>query len=113
MRRKAQTTMEELWLVTTTLPDEATASTLAHALVEQRLAACVQLLPGVRSVYRWQGVVEEAQEVLLVIKTVAARYPALEEAIRMAHPYAVPEIVAVPAVRGLPAYLQWVNDETK
>ena len=102
----------ETLLVITTLPDAASAHALAQALVEQRLAACVNVLAPCRSVYRWQGKVEDAEEVPLLIKTAAARYAALEAAIRAAHPYELPEIVAVPLAGGLPGYLAWVAAET-
>jgi periplasmic divalent cation tolerance protein len=99
-------------LVLTNLPDADSAHALAAALVEQRLAACVNILAPCRSVYRWEGKVEDASEVPLLIKTTAARYPALEAAIRARHPYELPEIVAVPIAHGLPAYLDWVASET-
>jgi len=99
-------------LVTTNLPDAARARALAARLVEQRLAACVNILPPCRSIYRWQGKVEEAEEVPLLIKTRAACYPALEAAIRAGHPYELPEIVAVRIENGLPEYLNWVATET-
>jgi periplasmic divalent cation tolerance protein len=99
-------------LILTNLPDEASAQTLASRLVEARLAACVNILAPCRSVYRWQGAVEDAREVPLLIKTTVARYPALEAAIRASHPYELPEIIAVPIVRGLPDYLSWVAAET-
>jgi periplasmic divalent cation tolerance protein len=102
----------ETLLVFTNLPDADTARALAARLIEQRLAACVNMLAPCRSVYRWQGQVEEAQEVPLLIKTTTARYAALEAAIRAAHPYELPEIVAVPLAQGLPAYLAWVAAET-
>lgn len=100
-------------LVFTNCPDQATAELLAAALVELRLAACVSILAPCGSVYRWQGVVERADEVPLLIKTTAERYAALEAEIQARHPYELPEIVAVPVDRGLPAYLQWVRDETR
>lgn len=99
-------------LVLTNLPDQAAARALARTLVEQRLAACANILAQCHSVYRWQGGLEEASEVPLLIKTTAARYAALQAAIRAAHPYELPEIIAVPVTRGLPAYLQWVEGET-
>ena len=99
-------------LVLTNLPDEDTARTLAGTLVESRLAACVNILAPCRSVYRWEGKVEDASEVPLLIKTTAERYPALEAAIRQYHPYELPEIVAVPIEHGLPDYLRWVISET-
>ncbi len=99
-------------LVFTNLPDRDAALGLARALVERRLAACVNVLGGCTSVYRWQGDVEEAAEVPVLVKTRAARYPELEALIRELHPYELPEIVAVPVVRGLPEYLDWVAEET-
>ena len=102
---------QETLLVTISCPAEA-AEGLATALVEQRLAACVSLVPGVRSVYRWQGQVERAAETLLIAKTSGARYAELEAEVRRRHPYELPEIVAVNVAGGLPAYLQWVHDST-
>ena len=104
--------MTDALVVLTNLPDAASAQALASRLVELRLAACVNILAPCRSVYRWQGAVEDAEEVPLLIKTTAERYAALEAEIRNRHPYELPEIVAVPLVRGLPAYLEWVAAET-
>lgn len=100
-------------LVFTNCPDEDTANAIALAVVEEKLAACVNILPRVQSVYRWQGAVESATEIPLLIKSTVEAYPALEAAIRARHPYEVPEIVAVPVERGLPAYLDWVAAETR
>ena len=100
-------------LVLTNLPDRETAERLAGALVEQRVAACVNILAPCRSVYRWKGAVQQEEEHPVLIKTTAERYPALEAAIRAAHPYELPEIIAVPIERGLPAFLAWVDAETK
>lgn len=105
--------MEQAIMVLTNLGDMESARTLARALVERRLAACVNLLPGVQSVYRWQGVVEEAAEVTMLIKTSAARYAELEQAIRQLHPYELPEIISAPVAAGLPAYLEWIVQETR
>jgi periplasmic divalent cation tolerance protein len=99
-------------LVFTNLPDRASAEKFAAALVEQRVAACVNVLAPCRSVYRWQGAVRQVEEHPVLIKTTRERYAALEAAIRAAHPYELPEIVAVPIERGLPAYLEWVIAET-
>jgi periplasmic divalent cation tolerance protein len=99
-------------LVLTNCPDEESANAIALALVEERLAACVNILPRVQSVYRWQGAVESATEIPLFIKSTATNYPALEAAIRNRHPYQVPEIIALPVDRGLPAYLDWIASET-
>lgn len=90
----------------------AQADALAAALVEARAAACVSLVPGLRSVYRWNGAVEHAEETLLLAKTTTAAYPALEALVRTKHPYELPEIIAVEIAAGLPAYLQWLADET-
>src|ERR1035437_464748 len=103
----------DVLLVITNLPDAASAQALASSLIEQRLAACVNILAPCRSVYRWQGKIEAAEEVPLLIKTTAERYAALELAIRAQHPYELPEIVAVPLSGGLPAYLSWVAEETR
>jgi periplasmic divalent cation tolerance protein len=102
----------ETLLVITNLPDRDAAMKLAQALVQQRLAACVNVLSGCTSVYRWQGAEEQADEVPVLIKTRAARYAELEASIRALHPYELPEIIAVPVVRGLPEYLDWVTEET-
>ena len=99
-------------LLLNTCPDLETARKLARALVEQRLAACVNILPGVQSVYTWQGQVEEGGESLLLIKTRAALYPQVEDLVRREHPYEVPELVALDLVGGLPAYLQWLGEST-
>jgi len=100
-------------LVLTNLPERAAAERLAGLLVEKRLAACVNILAPCRSVYRWQGAVRHDEEHPMLIKTTAERYPALEQELRAGHPYELPEIIAVPIERGLPAYLQWVAAETK
>lgn len=95
----------------TTLPDTAAAQKIAAQIVERRLAACVNVLAPCRSVYRWQGKVEQAEEVPLLIKTAAETYAALEAFIRAHHPYELPEIVAVRSDRGLPEFLAWVAAE--
>jgi len=100
-------------LVLTNLPDRAAAERVADLLIAGRLAACVNILAPCRSVYRWEGAVQHDEEHPLLIKTTAERYPALEKALRAAHPYELPEIVAIPIERGLPAYLDWVATETK
>jgi periplasmic divalent cation tolerance protein len=96
-------------LVITNFPDEALAERTARTLVEQRLAACVNVLPAMRSIYRWQGSVESEHEHLLLIKARRADYAALETRIRDLHPYDVPEVIAVPIVAGLDAYLAWID----
>ena len=100
-------------LVFTNLPDRASAERLAELLLEQRLAACVNILAPCRSVYRWKGAVQHDEEHPMLIKTSAERYGALEQALREGHPYELPEIIAVPIEQGLPAYLDWVAAETK
>ena len=95
-------------LVLSTAPDRASAERIARSLVESRLAACVNLVPGIRSVYRWEGEVEEADEVLLVAKTTAARLEELERALVGLHPYDVPECVALDPSRVEASYLAWL-----
>jgi periplasmic divalent cation tolerance protein len=102
---------QEILLVLTNLPDHGAAEKLAHALIEEKVAACVNILGACTSVYRWQGVIENAMEVPLLIKTTAARYAALEAVVRRLHPYELPEIIAVPLAHGLPGYLKWVTGE--
>lgn len=102
----------ETLLVLTNCPDEETANSIALAVIEAQLAACVNILPRVQSIYRWQGVVESATEIPLFIKSTAANYPALEKLIAGLHPYETPEIIALPITQGLPAYLNWVAAET-
>ncbi len=100
-------------IVITSLPDRESAEKLASLLVDRRLAACVNLLPPCDSVYRWRGEIQRDEEHPLLIKTTEDRYAALEVLIRANHPYELPEIIAVPIVQGLPAYLQWVESETR
>lgn len=92
-----------------TCPDGERAQAIAGALVEGQFAACVSITAPITSVYCWDGRVETAGEVLLLIKTTRDRYPALEQALRELHPYEVPEIIAVPVERGLHDYLEWVR----
>ncbi len=99
-------------LVLTTFPDRERAREAAGLLLDERLAACVSVLPPVESHYVWEGERRCEEEVAVLIKTVAERYPRLEERLRERHPYAVPEIVAVPVARGLPAYLEWVAQQS-
>ncbi len=104
--------MAEVLLALSTLPDETLATALAKTLVEERLAACVNILPGIRSVYAWQGELCDDNEVLMMIKTTNVRLPALRERLSALHPHDVPELIALPVVDGLPPYLQWVNQCT-
>jgi len=96
-------------LIFCTCPTAEVAERLARSLVDESLAACVNILPGVRSVYRWQGEVEVAQEHLLLIKSPCSAYPAIEAAIKARHPYDVPEIVAIDIDRGAADYLKWID----
>ena len=96
-------------LVLCTCPDADTANELAVGLVEQRLAACVNVLPGVTSVYGWEGRVEKSSEQLLLIKTEAAGLPGLEAFIKQQHPYEVPEIIAIPIEGGSQDYFDWIS----
>ncbi|TDR80346.1 divalent-cation tolerance protein CutA [Paludibacterium purpuratum] len=98
-------------LVFCNVPDRAQAERIAQALVAGRLAACVNILAPCRSVYRWEGKVESADEIPLIIKTTDDAYPQLEQQLRALHPYQVPEIVACDIVVGLPDYLTWVGGQ--
>ena len=100
-------------VVLTNLPNHDAAENMARFLVESQLAACVNVLSPCRSIYRWKGLVEEADEVPLLIKTTEERYAALESAIRARHPYELPEIIALPVVNGLTDYLAWLAAETQ
>jgi len=91
-----------------TFPSSDVAAKAAKEVVEARLAACANILPQVHSIYRWEGKVESADEALAIFKLNANRYPEFEQKIRSMHPYEVPEIVAFPVSKGLPAYLEWV-----
>jgi periplasmic divalent cation tolerance protein len=102
---------EAVVVVLTALPPALDARAFAHGLLDARLAACVSLLPGATSVYRWQGKIEEGTETIALLKTTAARVPLLREHMVSQHPYDVPELVVLEASDGLPAYLQWVREE--
>jgi periplasmic divalent cation tolerance protein len=103
--------MNEVLLVITNLPDRATAERIAETLVTEHAAACVNIMAECTSIYRWQGKIEHAGEVPLLIKTTRAAYPQLESALRSLHPYEVPEIIALAVDAGLPEYLNWVAQE--
>lgn len=96
-------------LILCTCPDQSTAEKLAHQLVTEKLAACVNILPNLTSIYQWQENIETANECLLMIKTKKDQYQAIENWIRANHPYELPEIIAVSINHGLPEYLQWIN----
>ncbi|WP_456411801.1 divalent-cation tolerance protein CutA [Oceanithermus sp.] len=96
-----------------TVPDEEAARRIARALVEEGLAACVNLIPGLTSIYTWQGKMHEDAEWLLLAKTTAEAYPRLEARVSELHPYEVPEVLALPVERGLDRYLAWVQQNVK
>lgn len=100
-------------IVYCTCPDAASADALAQALVSERLAACVNVLPGVRSTYRWQGKVDTSDEVLLLIKTTRGRLDALSARVQALHPHELPEVLAVEVHGGLAPYLDWVAEQTR
>lgn len=96
-----------------TCPDADTANRIADTLVAERLAACVNLVPGLRSVYRWRGAIESADEVLLLVKTTRERLAALTARIGALHPHELPEVIAVEVAGGLAAYLDWVAEQAR
>jgi len=98
--------------VLTNLPDSGSAFNLAREVVRLRLAACANVLPAATSFYRWEGKIEQATEHPVLMKSTRERYPELEAAIRKAHPYTLPEIIAWPIEPGLPGYLAWVEQES-
>jgi len=100
------------YLVLVTAPPDA-GRELARKLVEERLAACVNQVPGIRSVYRWEGKLEEDEEVLLLIKTTGERLEALMKRVPELHPYRVPEVLALPVAQGHPPYLAWLAEATR
>ncbi|HEX9575999.1 MAG TPA: divalent-cation tolerance protein CutA [Myxococcales bacterium] len=105
--------MTDALLVFTTLPSADKAAELAKALVEERLAACANLLPAIRSIYRWQGKLQDENEVLVLLKTRAEHLERLKLRILELHPYEVPEVLAVPVEAGYQPYLDWLAGETK
>ncbi|GAB4232459.1 MAG: divalent-cation tolerance protein CutA [Acidobacteriota bacterium] len=105
--------MSEVSVVFSTVPNPETGAEIARTLVEERLAACVNILAGLRSVYHWRGRVEDDSEALLIIKTTGTRLDRLFERLKELHPYEVPEMLALPVHQGWPDYLDWVRTETK
>ncbi len=103
----------EALLVYCTCPDDETANMLAERLVSKQLAACVNIINGLQSVYAWQGKIETSSEALLLIKTTTTAYEALQTQLREHHPYELPEIVAVSITAGLPGYLEWINKSVR
>jgi len=96
-------------LVVCTCPTHSAATGIATALLEERIAACVNQVPGIKSMYRWEGRVKQDDEVLLLIKTTSQMFPRLEETISKLHPYELPEIIGVPLSAGTDAYLNWIK----
>ena len=99
-------------MVLVTVGSEVEATSIARALVGQRLVACVNILPGIRSVFQWEGKVTEEHEFLLVAKTVSHAFERVAAAVKSLHSYSVPEVIALPIQHGLPEYLSWVRDAT-
>ncbi len=99
-------------MVLSTFPDAEKAAEVARVLVDEQLAACVNLVPAIRSIYRWQGAVHDDAEALAIIKTTAERYPALAARLAALHPYEVPEILALPLADGHPPYLAWLASQS-
>ena len=104
---------QDIFVILSTCPDAATAERLGRTLVEEALAACVNVLPGLRSIYRWNDAVQSDEEALMIIKTTAACLAAARERLVELHPYEVPEAVALPVVDGHHAYLAWVASSTR
>ncbi|UCF18517.1 MAG: divalent-cation tolerance protein CutA [Gemmatimonadota bacterium] len=100
-------------LILVTAPDVQVAEGLARRLVEERLVACVNILPGLRSIYRWQGEVEDSAEALLLLKARRVDVPEISERVRALHPYQTPEVIATEIVDGLADYLDWIGAETE
>jgi periplasmic divalent cation tolerance protein len=109
----ASSSPDEIIVVLVTAPNAEVAGALAHAVVGEKLAACVNIVPGLRSIYRWQGKLCDDQEVLCLVKTRRGLFPALRQRIVALHPYDVPEVIALPVVDGSAPYLAWVNGETR
>ena len=105
--------MLEPILIMTNFPVKKGAVALAEALIDQHLAACVNVLSPCTSIYRWQGTVESVDEIPILIKTLRQHYDRVEQLIKIMHPYELPEVIMVPILNGLPAYLQWIANETQ
>ncbi len=104
--------MADIVLVLSTFANRQDALRIGSVVVEERLAACINILPGVQSIYRWKGEIENADETLTLIKTTEQSFPALRDRIKELHPYETPEIIAVPIVAGLAQYLGWIGEQT-
>jgi periplasmic divalent cation tolerance protein len=105
--------MSSFVIVLTTFPAEGNADVLARMLIDERLAACVNILPPMQSIYRWEGKVDDATERQLIIKTAASRVDALKQKIADVHPYELPEFVVIPILDGSEKYLGWLSDSTR
>jgi periplasmic divalent cation tolerance protein len=104
--------MENIIQIVTTADNRSILEKIGRNLVEKRLIACAQILGPIQSIYRWKGTVENANEWLLLMKSKASLYPAIEEEIRRQHPYELPEIIAIDIDKGLAGYLDWIANET-
>ncbi|HTE42791.1 MAG TPA: divalent-cation tolerance protein CutA [Steroidobacteraceae bacterium] len=107
------TTKEKVILSVTTLSNQEAAEAFGRGLVEAGVAACVNILPGVRSIYRWEGQVESAAEVLLLIKTTEAKWAELQAVVAESHPYELPELIAIPVCAGSEKYLEWIRHSVR
>jgi periplasmic divalent cation tolerance protein len=105
--------MTDALVVLVTVPTHERAAEIARALVAERLAACGNVVPGLRSIYRWEGEIHEDGEALLLLKTTRARFEALRDRVLALHPYDVPEVIALPVEAGSAAYLGWIAAETR
>ena len=105
--------MTQVCVVLVTAPNEEKAAELAHALVGEKLAACVNIVPRARSIYRWESDVKDEAEALLVVKTSADRFEALHQRVLALHPYQVPEVLRLEVAQGHLPYLDWVRDSTR
>ncbi len=104
--------MTDAIVILSTVPDAEKAAEIARALVEEHLVACVNIIPGLRSIYRWEGKLADDAEVLCVIKTARDRFDQVAARIKALHPYSVPEVIALPVVKGFEPYLDWVRKST-
>jgi len=104
---------DKFHIVLCTCPDQATARKIATILLEKQQCACVNILPGVESIYKWQGKIESSEEYLIIIKSIKEAYPAIEQLILTNHPYELPEIIAVSIETGLPNYLSWIKNNVE
>ncbi|EKE84553.1 divalent-cation tolerance protein CutA [Idiomarina xiamenensis] len=105
--------MSEPQLLLCACPDQNSANSIARQLVDEQLAACVNIISGINSVYRWQGEVHDDPELLLLIKSTRSRYDEIEQRVLQLHPYDTPELIALPITSGLPAYLTWLRESTE